>query len=254
MTPARHTTPSLVAGQIVVALCAFASPAWAAGDVDVGGYHEEVLREAYQALVAGHDGGGVRITVGGAGPSALSSSFTPRFGGLGFAGSGVGDVDQGVQLKRSFDAPATRTRRGLRLAPTEGAEIAGLEVGWSAIAEVDGVAAAEAAGDPNFMVGGELALAGVRLDAAFGDEPGLLGLDGQRLSAGLGYTAGSVGARVGYSLVEDELRPTDTSMFTLGSHLALRPGLVVQGDLAYAQGEEGTAPTAAGLVSLRLSF
>lgn len=229
--------------------------AMAAADVNVGGYHDEVLLEAYQSLVVGNAGSGIQIAVGGSGQSTLSSSFTPRFGGFGFPGAQTGEVDQGLQLKRSFEPPPlSDSRRGVKVGPVEQTEIAGLEVGWSAIAQVDGVAAAEAGSDHNFMVGGELALAGVRLDAAFGDEPGLLGLDGQRMSAGVGYTFGGIGARLGYSLVEDAATPIETSLFTLGSQLALRPGLIVQGDLAYAQGEEGDPATAAGLVSLRLRF
>ncbi|HEX6141285.1 MAG TPA: hypothetical protein VFZ01_01095 [Geminicoccaceae bacterium] len=232
------------------------APVQAASDVGVGGYHDEILRAAHQDLLgAGRSGadGGIRITVDTGGPSVLSSSFTPRFGRYGFGGPGQGDVDLGSLLKQSYapDQFDTSTR-GMRIGSGEGAEVAGFEIGWAASAEVTGGSAAPA-GTETFMLGGELAVSGVRVDAAFGEDPGVFGLDGRRMTAGVGYALGPIDARVGYSLIEDEASLSETSLFTLGSQLALRPGLVVQGDLAYAEGESG-APATAGLLSLRLSF
>ena len=226
----------------------------AADEVGVGGYHDEILRAAHRDLLTdGQAGGGaIEITVDAGGPSVMSSNFTPRFGGYGFEGALTGDVDFGALLKRSYDdGQAAATARGMRIGQGA-ADVVGLEVGWSASAAVEPAPTAPA-GTETFMLGGELAVAGVRVDAGIGEGPGLLGLDGQRMSAGLGYSLGPLDARVGYSLVEDETAITETSLFTLGSQLALRPGLVVQGDLAYAERVDG-APATAGLVSLRLRF
>jgi hypothetical protein len=230
----------------------------AAGDVDVGGYHDEVLRAAHRDLLEdGRDrsaAGGIQITVDTGGSSSMTSSFTPRFAGFGTSSPGDDDVDYGSLLKRSLSQDGGEiARRGVRIGQDESAELAGLTIGWSAIAEVEVGEVTEAAGDSNFMLGGELALSGVRLDASFGQDPGWLGLDGQRMSAGVAYDFGPLDARVGYSLVEDGAAAAETSLFTLGSELALRPGLVVQGNLAYARGETRD-PATAGLVSLRLSF
>jgi hypothetical protein len=227
----------------------------AADDVGVGGYHDEVLRAAHRDLVS--DGtagsGAIEITVDAGGPSVLSSNFTPRFGGYGFEGALQGNVDIGALLKRSFGEPgAEASARGLRFGQGR-ADLVGVEVGWSAGASF-APNVTSPAGTETFMLGGELAVSGVRVDAGIGEGTDLFGLDGQRVSAGLGYSLGPLDARVGYSLVEDETAITETSLFTLGSQLALRPGLVVQGDLAYAEREDGTPATAAGLVSLRLRF
>ena len=245
-------------GLAVLALLVVATPeAHAASDVAVGGHHQELLREAHRSLVAGERGelavGGVTIRVGGDDQPGLTSSFTPRSGGYGLTIGVPRDVDYGSLLKQSLtpggDDPV---RRGVRIAPDEAVEFAGIRVGWAARAEIQAPEATAAGGDSSFMVGGELAVSGIRVDAGYGQDPGLLGLYGQQMTAGLAYEFGPVDTRVGYSLVEDELA-SETSLFTLGSQLAVRPGLVVQGDLAYAQDEEGN-PATAGLVSLRLNF
>lgn len=241
---------------VVAALVpAGSEPASAASEeVGVGGYHDEVLRAAHRDLLSEDRAGGgvIEITVDAGGPSVLSSNFTPRFGGYGFEGALTGDVDFGALLKRSFDGSGSaEAARAMRIGQAE-ADVMGVALGWSASASFEAGPAAPA-GTETFMLGGELAVSGVRLDAGFGEGPGLLGLDGQRVSAGVGYSLGPLDTRVGYSLVEDEAAFTETSLFTLGSQLALRPGLVVQGDLAYADRVDG-APATAGLVSLRLRF
>ena len=79
-----------------------------------------------------------------------------------------------------------------------------------------------------------------------------MGVDGQRVSAGLGYDFGAFDTRLGYSLVERGTTE-ETSFVTLGSQLTLRPWLVLQGDLAYAEEQQGETATA-GRVTLRLNF
>lgn len=231
-----------------------AGSALAAGDdVSIGGYHDEILRAAHRDLISdGRAVGAIEITVDAGGPSVLSSNFTPRFGGYGFDGVLPGNADFGALLKRSFGPTGPEQPvRGVRFGQGR-ADVVGLDVGWSAAASFEPGPAAPA-GTETFMLGGELAVSGVRVDAGFGEGQDLLGLEGQRLSAGLGYSVGPLDTRVGYSLVEDETAITETSLFTLGSQLSLRPGLVVQGDLAYAERGDGT-PATAGLVSLRLRF
>ena len=79
-----------------------------------------------------------------------------------------------------------------------------------------------------------------------------MGLDGSRMTAGVAYGFGPLDTRMSYSLVERETA-VDTSLITVGSRLTLKPGLVVQGDVAYADDEKGDATTA-GRVSLRFNF
>lgn len=259
MSSRRRSAVAWFAGLAAVVPFALSVPeARAASDeVGIGGYHQEVLREAHRSLVAGDEGdfavGGVAIRLGDE-RSGVTSSFTPRVNGFGLSGSASRDVDFGSLLKQSLTgSPADETvRRGVRIGSDEAAKLAGLRVGWAARAEIEAPESDGLNDESTFMVGGELAVSGVRLDAGYGQDPGLLGLYGERMTAGLAYGFGPVDARVGYSLIEDELA-AETSLFTLGSQLAVRPGLVVQGDLAYAQDEEGN-PATAGLVSLRLNF
>jgi hypothetical protein len=44
------------------------------------------------------------------------------------------------------------------------------------------------------------------------------------------------------------------SLVTVGSRLTLQPGLVLQGDLAYAEEESSGDAATAGVVSLRFNF
>ena len=73
------------------------------------------------------------------------------------------------------------------------------------------------------------------------------------MSAGFGYDFGSVDTRVSYSVVENEEEMTEASLLSLGSQLTLNPGLVLEGDLAYAADEQGEATTA-GRLSVRFNF
>jgi hypothetical protein len=113
--------------------------------------------------------------------------------------------------------------------------------------------AAGATGDSGLAVGGELAVSSLRFDASYGEDAALLGLEGSsRMTAGVAYGIGPFDTRMSYSLVERETA-VDTSLITVGSRLTLRPGLVVQGDVAYAGDENGDNATA-GRVSLRFNF
>lgn len=236
-----------------------ASGADAASEVFVGGYHDAALRAAQRTLMqdSGESSpevavGGIRISVDADGASAMTD-FTPRFGGLAVPRVGAIGPDGGVAPGVGFDgSDAEIARRGFRLGPQAGTEIVGLEVNWAAIAEVGENESGLVADRSGMLVGGVLALSGVRLDAAVGHETDLLGLEGNRVRAGVGYDFGAIDARMSYSLVEGET-DADTRLFTLGSQLTLKPGLIVQGDLAYAEGDQGE-PATAGLLSLRLSF
>ena len=63
--------------------------AHAAADVDVGGYHDEILRAAHRNLLEdgqdGSAGGGIQITVDAGGSSSMTSRFTPRVAGFGLS-------------------------------------------------------------------------------------------------------------------------------------------------------------------------
>ena len=76
---------------------------------------------------------------------------------------------------------------------------------------------------------------------------------GNRVTAGVGYDFGPLDTHMSYSLVETEERAAETGLLTLGSSFALSSGIVVKGDLAIADEEDGEGTTA-GRVSLRLNF
>ena len=133
------------------------------------------------------------------------------------------------------------------------AQIAGWEIGLAATADMGHAAAAGAAGTSALVVGGELAVSGLRFDAAVGREPTLLGEDGRRVTAGIGYDFGVLDTRMSYSLVESEERAAATGLLALDSQLALGASWSLKGDLAIAD-EDGGAATTAGRVSLRLNF
>jgi hypothetical protein len=241
-------------------LAGWAQPVAAASEVFVGGYHEQVLQQAQQDLLGSSldvedavEIGGIRISVG-TGEAATVTGFTPRFGSFGLGRARPAELDHGTLLKESYDHGAAEpVRREVRIGPDESAEIAGLEVGWSAIAGVTGSTATPAAGASAFMVGGELAVSRLRLDATIGQDPGLLGREGSLVSAGLGYDFGWLDTRLGYSVAAgDEAQAT--SLLTLGSQLTLQPWLVLQGDVAYAAGEERGHTATAGRLTLRLNF
>ena len=219
----------------------------AASDVDVGGYHDMALRAAQRSLLA--DAPEVmdtrfQITVG-SGPSSAVTAFTPRLGGLGLGMIGQQEPPPGGRAGLD-PAPVPTEMRQLELGLGSG-RIAGVPVGLAATAQMG-----DATGDSGLAVGGELAVSGVRIDASYGEDAALMGLDGTRMTAGVAYGFGPLDTRMSYSLVERETA-VDTSLITVGSRLSLKPGLVVQGDVAYADDENGDVTTA-GRVSLRFNF
>lgn len=236
-----------------------ASPAYAASEVDAGGYLNDALRAAHADLVSGASAGerprigGIRINVESGALSAVTG-FTPRFGGLSI-GQNRSVLDYGSLLKSRLavgsESASAPERRGFRIGPDRSAEIGGLEVDWSAIAELEDSAAATET-PSTYAVGGEMAISGLHIDATVGQGTGPLGLEGNRMSAGLGYDFGPVNTRVGYSVVENEQEMTEASLLSLGSQLTLNPGLVLEGDLAYAD-EQGEVTTA-GRLSVRFNF
>jgi len=239
---------------VVVAGLMWTAPAGAApmaSDVGVGGYHDVVLRAAQRSLMADTPevtNNRFQVSLGG-GPGLAVTAFTPRLGGLGLGVIGQQEAPAGSRtgLDRK---PASRDVRELQLG-LGGTEIAGVPVGIAATAAMSD--AASATGDSGLAVGGELAVSSLRFDASYGEDAALLGLDGSsRMTAGVAYGIGPFDTRMSYSLVERETA-VDTSLITVGSRLTLRPGLVVQGDVAYAGDENGDNATA-GRVSLRFNF
>lgn len=225
----------------------------AASDVELGGYHDEILRAAQQSLVQdvrtqGDDAFRLAVTIDGAPRSALTA-FTPRLGGFGSSSAARAAALRGSAV--GGGAPGDATDQ-VQLGLSERAEIGGWPVDFSATVGVAGGEPATTEEETGFAVGGELAVLGLRLDAAYGQDASTFGLEGSRMTAGVAYGIGPLDARVSYSLVEDE-RTLESNLLTVGSQLTMRPGVVLQGDLAYVEGE-ARDPTTAGLVSLRLNF
>jgi hypothetical protein len=222
----------------------------AASEVDVGGFHDRVIettqRDLLDPISPSAPGSGTQLQVRtGSEPSALTG-FTPRLGGLAIAGRRHSEASL---LADEQDAQARRLQVGLG----DTAKIAGWEIGLAATADVGpGGAMGEGAGSA-LMVGGELAVSRLRFDAAVGRDPTILGEDAQRMTAGVGYDFGRFDTRMSYSLVETEERAEQTGLLSLGSSLSLSSGMVLHGDLAIADEQDGAATTA-GRVSLRLNF
>ena len=243
---------ALIVG-IVLALVASSAVAAELG-VGVGGYHDAALRAAQNEWL----GSGAGLADDGAAdhgvlsvrtvePSPLTT-FTPRFGGLGVAGGPHGpglDVADGV--------PGPSAARHVEIGLNDTSKIAGLAVDWSAKAGVGHEPPAQAGDPSSFVVGGELAVSGVRFDAAYGEHATVMGVSGNRMTAGVAYGFGPVDTRVSYSVVstDDE---SAASLLSLGSRLMLQPGLILQGDLAYAEEENTGDAATAGVVSLRFNF
>jgi hypothetical protein len=227
-------------------------------DVNVGGYHDAALRAAQNRWLGSSLGvaeaaaGGFAPLVARSAESALTT-FTPRLGGL-----GLGIVGQPHQSPASTyvagDARGPDAARQVEFGLRDTSTIGGVAVDWSAKAGVSREPPAQAGEPSSFVVGGELALSGVRFDAAYGERATVLGVSGNRMTAGVGYGFGPVDARISYSLVNAEDDETQASLVTVGSRLTLQPGLVLQGDLAYAEEESTGDAATAGVVSLRFNF
>lgn len=243
---------ALVVG-IGSALVASAASAAELG-VGVGGYHDEALRAAQDewlglsvGLTESDAAEPASFTVQAAGPSS-PTTFTPRFGGLGLAvagGHGTGNVGDG--------ASGPGSTRHVEIGLNDTSRIAGLAVDWSAKAGVGHEPPAEAGDPSSFVVGGELAVSGVRFDAAYGERATVMGVSGNRMTAGVAYGFGPVDTRVSYSVVSSD-DETAASLLNVGSRLMLQPGLILQGDLAYAEEESTGDGATAGVVSLRFNF
>jgi hypothetical protein len=225
-----------------------------ASDVELGGYHDAILREAQQRLV--RDAGAQEadaFRVGVAiedGPRSALTAFTPRLGGFGTSGAAARAAALRGPGGGALDPSASTDQ--VRLGLTERAEIGGWPVDLSATVGMAGGAPATTEEESGFAVGGELAVLGLRLDAGYGQDASAYGLEGSRMTAGVAYAIGPVDTRVSYSLVESETM-LESNLLTVGSQLTVRPGIVLQGDLAYVEGEQRD-PATAGLVSLRLNF
>jgi hypothetical protein len=238
----------------IAAVLAASTGVAAEPDVNVGGYHDAALRAAQRELltVPSDDSdswlGSVHVGTSTETDSALTT-FTPRFGGVG-AVLGMRHAEPQPGEPAADSAPSPRPRLEFGLQNTS--EIGGLAVDWSAKAKVGpGTAVQE---DPSsFVLGGELAVSGIRFDAGYGDESTPLGLSGSGLTAGVAYGFGPLDARVSYSVVNTETA-SEANMVALGSQLKLRPGLILQGDLAYAQEQNSGDAATAGVVSLRFNF
>jgi Gram-negative porin len=230
-----------------------ASSAWAASDVDVGGFHDRATATTQQDLMGAVPAAGSPQGVGpvemrlDAGPTSALTGFTPRLGGLAIAGRRHSKAN--LQLDDAKQEP-----QRLQLGLPDAASIAGWEIGLAATADVGSApAAGSAPGSSELVVGGQLAVSGLRLGAAVGRDSAMLGEAGNRVTAGIGYDFGPLDTHMSYSLVETEERAAETGLLTLGSSFALSSGVVLKGDLAIADEEHGEGTTA-GRVSLRLNF
>jgi Gram-negative porin len=233
----------------VGAVCAVAlvgvlpQAARAASEMELGGYHDEALRAAQQGLGLPGTDLQLQVTIEDSPRSALTA-FTPRFGGIGNATRRTIEFrETGSDRLALTDSP---DQVQLRLG--DSTEIAGSAVGLAAVAEGQ----SEAAGEFGFRVGGQLAVNSLRLDAIYGKDSSALTVPGNRMTARVTYGLGPLDARISYDLVESEAAG-ESRQLELGSQLSLRPGVVVEGALAYGEDEQRD-PTTAGLVSLRLNF
>jgi Gram-negative porin len=229
-------------------------PAEAASDVSVGGYQDQALAAVNRDLVGPLATGGRYAIRLESGESSALTAFTPRFGSLGMSGAEhLGDEPRGA----SSEPPPTASNDSQSvLLGLSGTEIAGWAVDLAAGAGVVNPPSSKTGtGESGLVVGGELAVSSLRFDATYGQDAALmgLGLDGSRMTAGVTYGLGPLDTHLSYSVVDRQESPVDTSVFTVGSRLTLTPGLVVQGDVAYADDKRGDAATA-GRVSLRLNF
>jgi hypothetical protein len=247
-------------GRIGAALAATAllvvpgQAAMAASEVQLGGYHDQILAAAHRDIVGPSvsgvvdqvNVGGIRISVASGEASALTG-FTPRFA------TPSGGFPSRIDVHAAEPLAGEPARRALRIGPLESTEIAGFEIGWSAIAEIEELRPTPEESGSAFMLGGELAVRGLRLDAAIGQDPGLLRLDGQQMRAGVGYGFGRFDTHISYSLVERDAEDP-TGLVTVGSSLTLRPWLVLKGDVAVADDPTSGETLGAGRVGFRLSF
>jgi hypothetical protein len=240
---------------IVIGACVAlaAINARAASEVDVGGFHDQAIATTQQDLMGDVPAAGSPPAAGpvqmrmDVAPTSALTGFTPRLGGLAIAGR------RHSQANLQLD-PANEDPQRLQLGLSDSAKIAGWEVGLAATADMGHTPAVGTRdGTSELVVGGQLAVSGLRFDAAVGRDSALLGEAGNRVTAGVGYDFGPLDTHMSYSLVESEERTAETGLLTLGSSFALSSGVVLKGDFAIADEEDGEGTTA-GRVSLRLKF
>jgi Gram-negative porin len=250
MALAARSPGVVIAVGALVALAG--TEARAASEVDVGGFHDQAIATTQQDLLgaapapATSDAAGrVQMRVNAEPPSALTA-FTPRLGGLAIAGRRHSEANLQVEGEEE--------PQRLQLGLSDTAEIAGWEIGLAATADMGHAPAAGTnEASSSLVVGGQLAVSGLRFDAAVGRDAALPGQPGNRVTAGVGYDFGPLDTHMSYSLVESEEQAAETGLLTLGSSLALSSGVVLKGDLAIADQQDGDGTTA-GRVSLRLNF
>jgi Gram-negative porin len=249
MTAVTRSAGAVIAVGALVALAG--TNAHAASEVDVGGFHDRAIATTQQDLLGEvpatpEQTGPVQMRLD-AGPTSALTAFTPRLGGLAIAGRRHSEAN--LQTDEEKEEP-----QRLQLGLSDTAEIAGWEIGLAATADMGHAPAAGGTeGNSALVVGGQLAVSGLRFDAAVGRDSALLGEPGNRVTAGVGYDFGPLDTHMSYSLVETEERADETGLLTLGSSLALSSGMVLKGDLAIADERDGEGTTA-GRVSLRLNF
>ena len=244
----RSPGAAIVVGALVALA---ATDVRAASEVDVGGFHDRALATTRQDLLgtapATSDADGrvqMRLDTG---PTSALTAFTPRLGGLAIAGRRHSEAN--LQVEEEKAEP-----QQLQLGLSDTAKIAGWEIGLAATADMGHApAVGSEEGRSALVVGGQLAVSGLHFDAAVGRDSALLGEPGNRMTAGVGYDFGPIDTRMSYSLVESENTAAETGLLTLGSSLALSSGMVLKGDLAIADEQDGEGTTA-GRVSLRLNF
>jgi len=250
MWQAVRTGGTVVAAGLALAISGGSARA---ADVGVGGYQDQVLEAVHRDLMGPAESDS-RYTIRlGSGQNSALTAFTPRFGVLGLGGAGALPDYRLGETRDSAPVAGAKEPQSL-LVGLSGTQIAGWAVDLAATAGMVNPTAPAGTGDSGLVVGGELAVSSLRFDAAYGDDASLmgLGLDGTRMTAGVTYGVGRVDTHLSYSVV-DRQTAVDTSLSTVGSRLTLTPGLVVQGDVAYADDKNGDVSTA-GRVSFRLNF
>lgn len=103
----------------------------------------------------------------------------------------------------------------------------------------------------------ELAIAGLRLGAAFEREENRAGDEQQRVAASLGYGIGALTTRMG--LAYDGADPDDLAegardIYSLGADLDLAPNMRLGGDILYRDPREDQDGDTAGVLRFRLQF
>src|SRR4029453_12619655 len=117
-----------------------------------------------------------------AGPGSALTAFTPRLRGLAIAGRRHSEAN----LREAEPEP-----QQLQVGLSDTAAIAGWQIGLAATADMGRAPAAGGdEGSSALVVGGQLAVSGLRFEAAVGRDSTMLGEPGNRVPAGVGYDFG----------------------------------------------------------------